>query len=155
MEGLRDLPEVLRVDLDELQPVLLGEAGPLLQSHCPLVLQVVLIPDQQDLHVRVAVDFHLLQPVLYMGKSIPAGDIVDQQGSDRAPVVGSGDRPEVLLARSVPDLQLYVFVPHFYRFCPELHADRYVVGRTHFIFDELEHHAGLADPRVADHDELE
>lgn len=103
----------------------------------------------------IAIDLDLLEPVLHMDEGVPAGDVVHKQSPDGAAVVGTGDRPEVLLPGRVPDLQFDVFVAHFYGFCAEFDADCHVVGCAHFVLDELQHHAGFAHACVADYDEFE
>ena len=45
-----------------------------------------------------------MQPPLHVGEALSAGDVVDHDDPVGPPVVGAGDGPEPLLARSVPDL---------------------------------------------------
>lgn len=152
---LGDLVVVFSVNFDELESIFFGKVGSLVCRDCPLIFKVILISDQQYLHVRITIHLHLLQPVLDMGESIAPGDVVDKESSNGAPIVRSGNRTEVLLASRVPDLELDVFAADLDSLCPEFDTDCYVVSRPRFIFDELQHHTRLADARVADHDEFE
>ena len=89
-----------------------------------------------------------------MARGVP-GDVVDEQCSDGASVVGPRDGPEILLARSVPDLQLDGLVIDGERLGPELNADGHIVRGPGLILNELQDDAGLADPGIADHDKFE
>ena len=99
----------------------------------------------------VSVVFDLFQPVSNMvegvsSKCFPSlpGDIVDQQGSDGATIVGASDRPEVLLTGGVPDLEFDVLIIDGDSFCSELDADGDIVGDSGLVFDELEYDAGFS-----------
>ena len=50
--------------------------------------------------------FNVPDPVLDVVETLLVGDVVHQHDAHGAPVVGGGDRPEPLLARRIPDLQL-------------------------------------------------
>ena len=49
----------------------------------------------------------LLDPEFDTLKRCPVGDVIDDEGTGRLPVVCHHNRPVFLLARSVPELRLY------------------------------------------------
>ena len=64
---------------------------------------IVLVAHQYPVDdVTVLVNF--VQPPLYVGETLSAGNVVDDDDPVSSPVVGAGDGPEPLLAGSVPDL---------------------------------------------------
>lgn len=93
----------------------------------------------------VPVHLHLLQPVFDVIERLLLGDIIDQQSSDGTPVVGPGDRPEILLPSGVPDLQLNVFIFDLDGLRPELNPDGHIVREPSFILYELEDDTRLSD----------
>ena len=105
--------------------------------------------------MRVAIGLHLFQPIFDMCKGFPPGYIIDQQCSNCAPIVRPGNRAKVFLASSVPDLEFDIFFLDGDCFCAELHTDCDIMGGSSFVFDELQHNAGLADPSIPDYNELE
>jgi hypothetical protein len=78
-----------------------------------------------------------------VGRGVP-GDVVDEEGADGGAVVGAGDGAEVLLAGSVPDLQLDDLLGELDGLGCELDADGHVVLRVDLLLHELLHHARLA-----------
>lgn len=90
-----------------------------------------------------------------MVESLSSCYVVYEECSDGTPVVRSSDRTEVLLACSVPNLKLNVFVANFDGFCSEFNSDGYVVGCASLVFDELQHNTGLTNTSVSDNDEFE
>jgi len=105
--------------------------------------------------VRVAVHFDLIEPVFDMRESFFSGDVVNQQGSNGASVVGASNGPEVLLAGSVPDLQLDILILDGNGFGTEFDSNSDVVSGTGLAFDELEDDAGFTNSGVSDDYELE
>ena len=71
-----------------------------------LVFKVSLAPYQEHSHVGRRVLFDLLQPVAEIGERLFSGNVKSKKDDLRAAVEDSRDRPERLLAGSVPDLQL-------------------------------------------------
>ena len=72
-DGLCDCPKgslhlgvLLRVDLYEVESVFSGHLLALLVRDHSLSREIILVADQQYLHVRVAVELDLLQPVFYV-----------------------------------------------------------------------------------------
>ena len=62
---------------------------------------------------------------------------------------------EAFLAGSVPDLQMRVFAIHQYLFLLEVDAESTDVGFVEFVTDEPTDQRSLADPRIADHQDLD
>lgn len=89
-----------------------------------------------------------------MVKCLSAGDIVAQKHDIGAPVEHPRDRSERLLARRVPNLDLYNFAFNFDDKCAELHSNRHLV-----FFKRAVHYSGqqvrLTDPCVANDNQLE
>ena len=65
--------------------------------------------------------FNVPDPVLDVVETLFVGDVIHQHDAHGAPVVGRGDRPEPLLARRVPDLELDLFTVKLY--CANLEVD--------------------------------
>ena len=110
-----------------------------------LLLEVRFVADQADSDLVVRVVFDLLQPVLQGVKGTPGSQVEDQKGSDRTSVVGSGDRPERLLAGGVPDLQFDLTVVNFDTASSELYSQGGLMLILEPIFKEPEQKATLAD----------
>ena len=71
------------------------------------------------------------------------GNVIDKQCSDGTAVVGAGNRPEILLASGVPDLELDVFVIDGNSFGPEFDSDCDIVGNSGLVLDELKYDTGF------------
>lgn len=71
--------------------------------------QIALVTDEHDEYVLVGVVAELPQPSLDVLIRQVLGDVVDEQGADRAPVVRRCDGTVTLLARRVPYLSFYGF----------------------------------------------
>ena len=81
---------------------------------------VILVAHQYPIdHLAVLVD--LVEPPLDVGEALAAGDVIHHDHAVRPPVVGAGDRPEPLLTRRVPDLQLHFLPVKLY--CANLEVD--------------------------------
>lgn len=72
------------------------------KTHLSSGLQVALIADQHDHHVRIAVLSSVLQPGGQVIERVSSGDVVDQQCASSTSVVGTCDRSERLLTGGVP-----------------------------------------------------
>lgn len=84
--------------LQEDEPVLLGKLLALLEAHGSAVLQIALVADQHDDHVRVGVLTRLFQPPREVVERLAPCDVVHQQRAGRAAVVRARDGAERLLA---------------------------------------------------------
>ena len=89
-----------------------------------------------------------------MGKSLFSGDVINKKRTDGTTVVWASDGPKILLAGSVPDLQLYSFVLDRDCLSSKLNSNGYIMSGTGFTLNELEDDTGLADASVTDNDEL-
>ena len=90
-------------------------------SHLPPLIHVTLVAQNHFLHVLRCVFLDVPDPVLDVVETLLVGDVIHQHDAHGAPVVGRGDRPEPLLARSVPDLELDLFTVKLY--CANLEVD--------------------------------
>lgn len=72
-------------------------------------------------------------------------DVVNKKGSNRASVVRTCNRPEVLLSGSIPDLELDDLLTDFDGLGGELNSDGDIVVCVHFLLDELEDWARFSD----------
>ena len=73
------------------------------------VIHVALVAKDHLLHIGAGVLLNVPDPVLDVVETFLVGYVVHQHDAHGSPVVGRGDRPEPLLARCVPDLQLDLF----------------------------------------------
>ena len=89
--------------------------------HLSSVVHVALVPEDHLLHIGAGVLLDVSDPVLDVIETLLVGDVIHQHDAHGAPVVGRGDRPEPLLARRVPDLQLDLFTVKLY--CADLEVD--------------------------------
>jgi hypothetical protein len=73
-----------------------------------------------------------------MSESLSPGDVIDQEGSYGALVVGSGDGLESLLTGGVPNLDFDDLAVDFDGLGSELDADGQLVLMSEFVVRELE-----------------
>lgn len=107
LERLLDVERLERRGLQEGQRFLLGQDLGGLGGYRPEVVEVQLVPRQHDDDVRVGVVPQLAQPSLDVVEGLALGYVVDEEGSDRASVVGARDGSVPLLPGSVPYLRLH------------------------------------------------
>jgi len=74
--------------------VLTREHLTLVGAHLPAGIQIALIANQHDGHVWVSVLLHLFQPPGQVRERVPPRDIVDEEGTGCASVIGSRDALE-------------------------------------------------------------
>lgn len=87
------------------------------------VSQIALVTDQHDHDIGVGVVSQLLQPPVDIVVGLVLADVVDEEGTDGATVVGRGDGPVALLTSSIPDLCLDGLGVDLDRASRKLHAD--------------------------------
>ena len=88
-------------------------------SHFSLGVVILVAHKYPIDHLTVLVD--LVEPPLNVGEALAAGDVIHHNHAVCPPVVGAGDRPEPLLTRRVPDLQLHFLPVKLY--CANLEVD--------------------------------
>jgi hypothetical protein len=110
--------------LEEQETVLVGELLGLFERHVSLTFQVALVTDQVDHRVRMGEAARVRQPRAEVIVGAAARDVVDHEGARRASIVAARHRPESLLARRVPDLQLDLLARHLDDARAELDSDR-------------------------------
>mmetsp|Transcript_75743 Transcript_75743/g.201232 ORF Transcript_75743/g.201232 Transcript_75743/m.201232 type:complete len:218 (-) Transcript_75743:4-657(-) len=151
--GLHVLPR-LRRSLQEEQAVLPGKPCTLLVHDLPL-LQVALVPDQDDHHVWLRVLPRIQQPLREVLERGPSAYVVDEQRARGAPVVRPRDGAKGLLPRRVPDLELDPLVVDVADAVPEFHADGHVVLGAKPLVCELQEEARLPHTGITHDDVLE
>lgn len=137
------------------QPVLPGKRLTFLLLDLTARIQITLVADQHDDHVRVGVLPGVLEPGRQVVERLAARNVVHEQGTSRPAVVRARDRPERLLAGRVPNLQLDLLAVDGDHPGAELDPDRQVMDRLEALVGELEQQAGLADACVAYDDVFE
>ena len=145
MESFTHFCEVLRTYFNEVQFIHGCELCSFLVIHYPLGFEVVFVAHEQNLHVLVAVDLDLFEPVLNVREGLSFSDVVYKEGPNCASVVGSGDGSEILLSCSVPYLEFDVLILDFDGFRPELNSDGNVMGEPGLVLYELEDDARFSD----------
>lgn len=154
-KGCLNFVIVLGINFYKIKSVFFSNFLPFFVTHHPFALEIIFVTHKQNLHIGVTVCLYFFQPSFHMIESLLPGDVVYKQGADCTPIVRSGDGPEVLLTRSVPDLKLDAFVLYVNCLCPKLNSNRDIVGCACLILDELQNHARFAHSGVANYDELE
>ncbi len=84
--------------------------------------QITLVPNKHDNNISVRMVPQLPQPLLRILIGDMLGNVIDEQGAHRAPVVRACDSPVALLAGCVPDLRLDCLVVHLDASRGELNA---------------------------------
>jgi len=117
----------------------------LLGGHCPQMPQIALVSDQHDDDVRVGMVAQLLQPPCDVLVGLVLADIVDEQGSHGATVVGRCDGAVALLASCVPNLRLDRLGVHLDRTGSELDADGRLGVEVELVAGESAQQVGFTD----------
>lgn len=137
------------------QTVLPSERFALLLLDLAARIQITLVANQHDDHVRVGVLPGVLEPGRQVVERLAARNVVHEQGAGRPAVVRARDRPERLLAGRVPNLQLDLLAVDGDHPRAELDPDRQVMDRLEALVGKLEQQAGLANTCVAYDDVFE
>ena len=88
------------------------------------VAQIALVTDKHDNNVGVGVVPQLLQPPVDILVGLVLADIVHEEGTDSAAIVGRGNGTVALLTSGIPDLCLDCLRVDLNRTGRELHTDR-------------------------------
>lgn len=97
----------------------------------------------------------LIEPSADAVEGGPATDVVDEERTDGATVVGGGDSSEALLASGVPDLGLDLLAIDEQLLRLELDADGRLGVGVELVASEPREQVRLPHRRVADHHDLE
>mmetsp|Transcript_106875 Transcript_106875/g.312437 ORF Transcript_106875/g.312437 Transcript_106875/m.312437 type:complete len:213 (-) Transcript_106875:36-674(-) len=144
----------LRRRLQEEKAVLPRKPCSLLVHDLPL-LQVALVSDEDDHHVRLRVLPCIQKPLCEVLEGGSPTDVIDKQGASGTPVVCPCDRAEGLLTRRIPDLELYLLVIDVADAVAEFHTDGHVVLGAEALVCELQEEARLPHAGIANNDVLE
>lgn len=127
-----------------------GKLLGLLGGDCTEVSQIALVTNQHDHNIRVSVVTQLLQPPVDIVVGLVLADIVDEEGTDGATVVGRGDGPVALLTSSIPNLCLDGLRVDLDRTSRKLHADGGLGVQVELVAGETTQQVGFTDTRVSD-----
>mmetsp|Transcript_803 Transcript_803/g.1763 ORF Transcript_803/g.1763 Transcript_803/m.1763 type:complete len:161 (-) Transcript_803:18-500(-) len=117
--------------------------------------QIGLVPYEHNDDVGLGVVPELLEPALHVLKGAVLGNVIDEQSTDGAAVVGGGDGTVTLLASRVPDLCLDGFALRLDGLGGELNSDGRLGFEVELIAGEPRQEVGLTDAGIADKDDLE
>lgn len=140
-EGILHIERGLGTRFQKNQTILLCKRPSLLRGHRAAVFQIVLVADQHNHHVALAVLPSLLEPPRQMLEGVPPCYVVHEEGAGGPSVIRPGDGAEGLLPSGVPDLQLHLLVVNGYHPSSELNANRQVVDRLESLIGELQEKA--------------
>jgi hypothetical protein len=115
--------------------------------------QIALVTDQHDDDVRVGMVAQLLQPSCDVLVCLVLADVVDEQRSYSAAVVGRSDGAVSLLAGSVPDLSLDGLSVNLDRPGCEFDADCRLGVKVELVAGESTQQVGFTNARVSDEDD--
>ena len=138
-----------------MEALLTGELLAFGGADLAVLLLVLLVRDEENQSVRLALVLDLLKPVRQVHEGVHRGEVVGHEDGVRALVKDLRDRLEGLLAGRVPYLQLHVDVLHAHEQAAELDAHRHLVILRKLIVAHAMHQTRLADATVAYHDQLE
>lgn len=111
--------------------------------------QIALVSDQHDDDVGIGVISKLLQPSRNVLVGLVLADVVDEEGADRAPVVGRGDGAVSLLTGGIPNLRLDGLGIDLDGSGGELDADSRLGVQVELISGESTQQVGFSDTRVS------
>lgn len=101
-------------------------------------IQITLVADEHDCHIRVSVLLHLLEPASQVRERITTSDIVDKESASRTTIVRTSDTLERLLASGIPDLKLNVLLRDLDGARAELNTDCQIMLLAEPLVRELE-----------------
>lgn len=155
LEDLLHIDVLLGAGLEELKTKVVGEPPAFLGGHNTLILQVTLVPHEDDLSIVPGVGLDLRGPVLHGSKGLLVGNVIHEQEAHGSTVVGCGDGTVALLARRVPDLQLDPLVVAVD--CLDLEVDAHSAdkGGREGVIGISEQEGRLAHAAVANEQQLE
>ena len=155
LKGRVDARGVEGGGFDKGQVVLLRKRHGLVRFYRPQVAQIALVSDEHDHDVGLGVVPQFFQPPLDVLKGPVFGNIVDQEGPDGPPVVGTGDGAVAFLSGRVPDLCLDGLSLRLDGFGGEFDADRRFGFEVEFVSGEPTQEIGFSYTGIPDQDNLE
>jgi len=154
LEGGVDAGGIEGGRFDEGKIVLLGEGHGLVGLDGAEVSQIGLVAHKHNDDVGLGVVAELLEPALDVLERGVLGDVVNEEGTDGAAVVGRGDGAVALLAGGVPDLGLDGLALGLDGLGGELDADGRLGLEVELVAGEPREEVGLTDTGVANEDDL-
>lgn len=133
----------------ETEIALLRKLLPLRNVNLELVLQVDLVPDDEQRHVLVDGFTERLHPLREIFEAAPIRHVVDENAGARVPVVDWAERPVLLVTGGVPYLESYRFVVDLLRERVERRADGLVVVSRPLVLDEAPNEGCFPNERIA------
>ena len=140
-EGLFDVLSGLGGGLHEDETVLASEHFAFVGADLAPRIQVALVSDKHDCHVRVAVLLDFFEPACEVRECVSASDVIDQECTCGTAVVGARDALEALLASRVPDLKLDILLLNLDSARSEFDANSQIVLLTESLVSELQQQA--------------
>ena len=119
----RKKPLAGRWQMDKSYRRLTGKLLGLFGRHSAQVSQIGLVSNQHDDNVTVGMVSQLLEPSSDVLVCLVLADVVNEQGTDSAAVVGRSDGTVAFLASGIPDLSLDGLVVDLDAACSELDTD--------------------------------
>lgn len=111
--------------------------------------QIALVTNKHNDNVAVSMIPQLLQPSGDILVGLMLADVVDEESSDGATVVGRGDGAVAFLAGGIPDLGLDGFGVNLDAAGGELDADCRLAVEVEFVAGETREKVGLSDATVS------
>ena len=179
-EGSLNILALLGGGLEEAHAVVVGHLEALVERDHTLVLQIGLVANQDTSDVVLGVLLDLAHPGVDGAEGVTVSDIVGHDDAVGALVVARSDSLEALLSSGIPDLKLADFLVNVDGADLEIDTDRGHKVLLELVilqenkakngqydkslqtnhcqtttYSESEEKAGLADTRVANHEDLE
>lgn len=129
---------------------LTGELLGVLSRDSPEVSQITLVTHKHDDNVGIRVVSEFLQPPGDVVVGLVLADVVNEQGTNGATIVGRSNSSVSLLAGSIPDLSLDCLRINLDRAGCELDAYRRLRVEVELITGEPAQEVGLSDTGVTD-----
>mmetsp|Transcript_31445 Transcript_31445/g.108137 ORF Transcript_31445/g.108137 Transcript_31445/m.108137 type:complete len:268 (+) Transcript_31445:44-847(+) len=156
LERLHHVGVVLRRSLVVRLLILCGERGGVgLGDLAPLLLDVALAPADGHVDVAALVFVNVVDPRSHVAEGDCVGDVVADHEAVGFPEKVGRQRPEALLARRVPDLQLDLLAVDFQELVAVVDADGGHELCAKRVLIVPHHQRSLAHVRVADHEDAD
>eukprot|EP00531_Pseudo-nitzschia_arenysensis_P013583 CAMPEP_0116145440 /NCGR_PEP_ID=MMETSP0329-20121206/16591_1 /TAXON_ID=697910 /ORGANISM="Pseudo-nitzschia arenysensis, Strain B593" /LENGTH=178 /DNA_ID=CAMNT_0003641039 /DNA_START=390 /DNA_END=925 /DNA_ORIENTATION=- len=154
-KALFDVGGGLGRSLEEFNSERVGKFLALLRRDNTLARQIGLITDQELVDVFGRVSVNLVQPLLYIVEGFLVSDIVDDDNSVGAAVIGRCNGAESFLSSGIPDLELDCLSVQFNRSDFEINTNGGNVGFGVSVVRESKEQTRFTDTGVSNEKELE